>query len=286
MPATPSIPNVNCLWGEIVAGTLSRLGVRHAVIAPGSRSAPLVWGLTRQEGLTAISVLDERSAAFYALGLARASGRPVALVCTSGTAAANFFPAVIEASLSGVPLLVLTADRPPELRDCHAGQAIDQTKIYGHYPRWQHEVALPENRLELLRYLRQTMVHAWERAQHPWPGPVHLNFPFREPLAPVTQPGFTAPARVDLQNILGEAGNELECSQALRPEFFRRGERSVVGEDGRDRGRPGATRQPRAVCQTTRGAGRSGAAGRFWPMHSARCAMRPSFPRKSSAIMI
>jgi 2-succinyl-5-enolpyruvyl-6-hydroxy-3-cyclohexene-1-carboxylate synthase len=219
MPAIPSIPNVNCLWGEVVAGTLSRLGVRHAVIAPGSRSAPLVWGLTRQEGLTAISVLDERSAAFYALGLARASGRPVALVCTSGTAVANFFPAVIEASLSGVPLLVLTADRPPELRDCHAGQAIDQTKIYGHYPRWQHEVALPENRLELLRYLRQTIVHAWERAQQPWPGPVHLNFPFREPLAPVTQPGFTAPARVDLQTILGEAGNELEVSSAPAVNF-------------------------------------------------------------------
>ncbi len=206
-----SIPNVNCLWGEIVAGTLSRLGVRHAVIAPGSRSAPLVWGLARQEGWAAISVLDERSAAFYALGLARASGRAVALVCTSGTAAANFFPAVIEASLGGVPLLVLTADRPPELRDCAAGQAIDQTKIYGHYPRWQHEVALPENRLELLRYLRQTLVQAWARAHQPWPGPVHLNFPFREPLAPVAQAGFTAPARVDLQSIL--SGVEQEVGQ-------------------------------------------------------------------------
>jgi 2-succinyl-5-enolpyruvyl-6-hydroxy-3-cyclohexene-1-carboxylate synthase len=151
-------------------------------------------------------VLDERSAAFYALGLARVTGRPVALVCTSGTAAANFFPAVIEASLGAVPLLVLTADRPPELRDCGAGQAIDQTKIFGLYPRWQHEVALPENRLELLRYLRQTVFHAWERAQYPWAGPVHLNFPFREPLAPVAQPGFTAPARVDLAEILGDAG--------------------------------------------------------------------------------
>jgi len=203
MPAIPAIPNVNCLWGEIVAGTLSRLGLRHAVIAPGSRSAPLVWALTKQEGIASISVLDERSAAFYALGLARASGRPVVLVCTSGTAAANFFPAVIEASLSAVPLLVLTADRPPELRDCGAGQAIDQTKIYGQYPRWQHEVALPENRLELLRYLRETVFHGWVRSQYPWAGPVHLNFPFREPLAPVAQPGFTAPARVDLEEILG-----------------------------------------------------------------------------------
>jgi len=205
MPLVSSIPNVNCLWGEIVAGTLARHGVRHAVIAPGSRSGPLVWGLTRQSDIAAISVLDERSAAFYALGLARASGRPVALLCTSGTAAANFLPAIIEASLSGVPLLVLTADRPPELRDCHAGQAIDQVKLYGHYPRWQHEVALPENRAELLRYLRQTIVHAGERAQSPWPGPVHLNFPFREPLAPVPQSGFVAPAHVDVEEILGEA---------------------------------------------------------------------------------
>ena len=135
-------PNVNCLWGEIAAGTLARLGVRHAVIAPGSRSAPLVWGFTRQKDIQAIPMLDERSAAFYALGLARASGQPVALVCTSGTAAANFLPAIIEASLGAVPLLVLTADRPPELRDCGAGQAIDQVKIYGHYPRWQHEVGV------------------------------------------------------------------------------------------------------------------------------------------------
>ncbi len=210
MPLASSIPNVNCLWGEVVAGTLARLGVRQAVISPGSRSAPLVWGLTRQTDIACVSVLDERSAGFYALGLARATGRPVVLVCTSGTAAANYLPAVIEASLSAVPLLVLTADRPPELRDCHAGQAIDQVKIFGHYPRWQHEIALPENRPELLRYLRQTVIHAVERAQAPWPGPVQLNFPFREPLAPVPQPGFTAPALVDLQSILGEP--------AVRPE--------------------------------------------------------------------
>jgi 2-succinyl-5-enolpyruvyl-6-hydroxy-3-cyclohexene-1-carboxylate synthase len=165
----------------------------------------------------AIPVLDERSAAFYALGLARASGRPVALVCTSGTAVANLFPAIIEASLSAVPLLVLTADRPPELRDCHAGQAIDQTKIYGNYPRWQHEVALPENRAELLRYLRETMVHAWSRAQGPWAGPVHLNFPFREPLAPTPQPGFAAPARVDLEQILGETDIAAVDNMLARP---------------------------------------------------------------------
>jgi 2-succinyl-5-enolpyruvyl-6-hydroxy-3-cyclohexene-1-carboxylate synthase len=204
MPAKNEIPNVNCLWGEVVAGTLARLGLKRVVIAPGSRSAPLVWGLTRQKGIEAIPVLDERSAGFYALGLAKASGLPVALVCTSGTAAANFFPAVIEASESGVPLLVLTADRPPELRDCHAGQAIDQVKIYGSFVRWQHELALPESRLEMLRYLRQTLVHAWERLVRPWAGPVHLNFPLREPLAPVAVEGFAGPGSKELAALVEE----------------------------------------------------------------------------------
>jgi 2-succinyl-5-enolpyruvyl-6-hydroxy-3-cyclohexene-1-carboxylate synthase len=128
-------------------------------------------------------------------------------------------PAVIEASYSAVPLLVLTADRPPELRDCGAGQAIDQVKIYGHYPRWQHEVALPENRLEMLRYLRQTMLQAWERAIQPWSGPVHLNFPFREPLAPTPQAGFAAPAKVDLDQILD--GNQSFFGPGIMPGFGR-----------------------------------------------------------------
>ena len=207
MPAKNAIPNVNCLWGEVVAGTLARLGLKQVVIAPGSRSAPLVWGLTREKGIEAIPVLDERSAGFYALGLAKASGLPVALVCTSGTAAANFFPAIIEASQSAVPLLVLTADRPPELRDCHAGQAIDQVKIYGSFVRWQHELALPESRVEMLRYLRQTLVQAWERTVQPWAGPVHLNFPFREPLAPVAQEGFRAPEAKVLAKLVGEPEN-------------------------------------------------------------------------------
>jgi 2-succinyl-5-enolpyruvyl-6-hydroxy-3-cyclohexene-1-carboxylate synthase len=216
MPAKNAIPNVNCLWGEVVAGTLVRLGLKQVVIAPGSRSAPLVWGLTRQKLIEAIPVLDERSAGFYALGLAKASGLPVAIVCTSGTAAANFFPAVIEASQSAVPLLVLTADRPPELRDCQAGQAIDQVKMYGSFVRWQHEVALPESRLEMLRYLRQTLVHAWERAMHPWAGPVHLNFPFREPLAPVKQEGFVAPGSDALQTMLGTAKTGSRADHSMR----------------------------------------------------------------------
>jgi len=131
-----------------------------------------------------IPVLDERSAGFFALGMARRSGLPVVLVCTSGTAAANYLPAVIEARESGVPLIVLTADRPPELRECASGQTIDQIKLYGAYPRWQFEMALPEATEGGLRTLRQTMVQAWRRAVSPIPGPVHVNVPYRDPLEP------------------------------------------------------------------------------------------------------
>ncbi len=174
--------NLNSLWSGVLVETLARCGLKQAVISPGSRSAPLVFALARHPRIEAVPVLDERSAAFFALGLAKRTRRPVALVCTSGTAAANFFPAVIEAHESGAPLLVLTADRPPELRDCAAGQAIDQQKLYGGHVEFYHELAVPEASEPLLRYLRQTVAHACTRAQG---GPVHLNCPFRDPLAPV-----------------------------------------------------------------------------------------------------
>ncbi|MBW4564279.1 MAG: 2-succinyl-5-enolpyruvyl-6-hydroxy-3-cyclohexene-1-carboxylic-acid synthase [Mojavia pulchra JT2-VF2] len=179
--------NVNQLWGYILTETLKRLGLTCAVICPGSRSTPLAIAFVQQQpDIEAISILDERSAAFFALGQAKASGRPVVLVCTSGTAGANFYPAVIEARESRVPLLVLTADRPPELRDCHSGQTIDQLKLYGTYPNWQTELALPSPDMGMLTYLRQTIIHAWEKSQTPTAGPVHLNIPFRDPLAPIS----------------------------------------------------------------------------------------------------
>lgn len=184
--------NLNTLWGSLLAETLSRLGCRLAVVCPGSRSAPLTYALAQHPDIEAIPVLDERSAAFFALGLAQQTRRPIPLVCTSGSAGAHFFPALIEAAESGWPLLVLTADRPPELRHCRAGQAIDQVKLYGHYPNWQAELALPSADPEALAYLRQTLVHAWERTLYPFPGPVHLNVPFRDPLAPIAD-GSTAP---------------------------------------------------------------------------------------------
>ena len=184
-PVSLDFRNVNSLWGSVLAETLVRVGVVQAVISPGSRSAPLTFALARHPGIEAISVLDERSAAFFALGLARKGGRPVALVCTSGTAAANFFPAIIEAQESGVPLIVITADRPPEMRGCGSGQTIDQQKLYGSHVNFYHELAVPEADAALLAYLRQTVAHAAGRSLSPAPGPVHLNAPFRDPLPPV-----------------------------------------------------------------------------------------------------
>jgi 2-succinyl-5-enolpyruvyl-6-hydroxy-3-cyclohexene-1-carboxylate synthase len=177
--------NTNSLWGSVLAETLFRLGLRQAVISPGSRSTALTMAFARHPGIESIPVLDERSAAFFALGLARRGSRPVVLVCTSGTAGANYLPAIIEAQISGVPLLVVTADRPPELRECRSGQTIDQQKFFGSNVNFYHELAVPSADLPLLRYLRQTLMHAWERTQWPDAGPVHLNAPFRDPLPPV-----------------------------------------------------------------------------------------------------
>ncbi len=179
--------NTNTVWSSILVETLQRLGLTSAVICPGSRSTPLAVAFAQNNQIDAIPVLDERSAAFFALGIARATKHPVALVCTSGTAGANFYPAVIEARESRVPLLVLTADRPPELRDCHSGQTIDQLKLYGNYPNWQTELAVPSLEIAMLNYLRQTVIYAWEQTLFPTPGFVHLNIPFSDPLAPLPQ---------------------------------------------------------------------------------------------------
>lgn len=196
-----STARANQACGSALAETLCQLGLRHVVHSPGSRSTPLVLACADHPGLELLPLLDERSAGFFALGLAKRTGTPVALVCTSGTAAANLYPAVIEANLSQTPLLLLTADRPPELRDCRAGQAIDQTKLYGSHVRHFHELGLPEFTLPHLAYLRQTLVHAIDLATGTNPGPVHLNLPFREPFfsdddgpPPPTPEGFDADA--------------------------------------------------------------------------------------------
>ena len=161
---------------------LVRCGMTHACTSPGSRSTPIVLSLVRDGRIDAISHMDERCAAFFGVGAAKASGRPVAIACTSGTAVANFAPAVVEAWEARVPLLVLTADRPPELRDVGAGQTIDQVKIYGRAAKWYLEVDDAPATPERLRWLRQLACRAYWTALEGRPGPVHLNFALREPL--------------------------------------------------------------------------------------------------------
>ncbi len=161
---------------------LARCGMGYACTSPGSRSTPLVLSLVREPRIQCFSHIDERSAGFFALGAAKASAAPVAVCCTSGTAAANYLPAVIEAHHGGVPMIVLTADRPPELRELGAGQTIDQVKLYGGAVKWFFEVGVHDATPERLRWMRQLACRAFWTAAEGRPGPVHLNFPLREPL--------------------------------------------------------------------------------------------------------
>jgi 2-succinyl-5-enolpyruvyl-6-hydroxy-3-cyclohexene-1-carboxylate synthase len=167
---------------------LVRCGLRHAITCPGSRNAPLALTLAGRPEVEAVSVLDERCAGFFALGMAKATGRPVAVTCTSGTAAANLHPAVIEAWEARVPLIVLTADRPPELREVGAGQSIDQVKLYGSAVNWFVEVGTHQPGRETGIHHRALACRAYWTAAGDRPGPVHLNFPLREPLAPEPEP--------------------------------------------------------------------------------------------------
>ncbi len=182
--------NANTALASAFAEELARGGLRHAVVSPGSRSTPLAVALWRQEEIEVTVILDERSAGFFALGAAQASGEPVALLCTSGTAVANYHPAVCEADESALPLVVLSADRPPELRGIGAGQTIDQIKVFGSAVRWFCEVGTHEADDDgLLRY-RSVACRALAAARgETRPGPVHLNLPWREPLAPIAVEG-------------------------------------------------------------------------------------------------
>ena len=161
---------------------LARCGMRAACTSPGSRCAPLVLTLAREERLHCYSHIDERCAGFFALGLAKASGLPVAVTCTSGTAAAELLPAAIEAHEARVPLLLLTADRPAELRENGAGQAIDQLKLFGDAAKWFFEVGTHDASPERLRWIRTLACRSYYTALEGRPGVIHLNFPLREPL--------------------------------------------------------------------------------------------------------
>ena len=189
-------------WAVVLVDEMARAGLTAVVIAPGSRSTPLTLAFSSQQRIKVYSLLDERGAAFFALGLALESGRPAAVLCTSGTAAANFLPAVIEASQSHVPLMVLTADRPAEVRGTGANQTIDQVGLFGSYVRYAQDLLPPAaDAAPLLnRYLRTSVDRAVASSLGPVPGPVQLNIPFRKPLEPAqgeTMPDFGKSGRPD-----------------------------------------------------------------------------------------
>ncbi|MBE6400663.1 MAG: 2-succinyl-5-enolpyruvyl-6-hydroxy-3-cyclohexene-1-carboxylic-acid synthase [Verrucomicrobia bacterium] len=174
--------NSNALWSAVFMQTLKNCGVRTAVVSPGSRSTPLTAASAEIRRLETVPVLDERSAGFFALGLAKSTVRPTVLICTSGTAAANYLPAVVEARMSRTPLIVVTADRPPEFQNCHAGQTIPQVGIFSHFPVWEKNcvpalkpASLEEAREAAFEAVKQSMTQS---------APVHVNVQFRDPLAP------------------------------------------------------------------------------------------------------
>lgn len=190
MPSAPQIPeppDTACRalrWCRALLDGLAAGGLATLILSPGSRSTPVVLAASRHGSIEPIPILDERSAAFFALGAARASGRPVALLATSGSAPAHWYPAVIEAEASGVPLVLLSADRPPRLRGWGANQTIDQTRLFGVFVRERHDPGLPEDSPAGLKAARALGLRAAIRALEPDPGPIHINLPFDEPLVP------------------------------------------------------------------------------------------------------
>ncbi len=180
-----------------IADALVDAGVVDVIVCPGSRSTPLALATRANSGLRVRVLLDERAAGFFALGLARASRRPVAVVVTSGTAVANLLPSVVEASLARVPLVLLTADRPPELRDRGAPQTIEQARIFGGHVRWYNELPLLDGADATNRHVRSVVGRAVAMARGGPAGPVHLNVPFREPLIPDAALHSSADGRSD-----------------------------------------------------------------------------------------
>lgn len=195
-----SFENRNYAFAGAFVDELARNGLQHVCICPGSRSSPLAISFARHTGIKKWGHLDERSAAFFALGLAKYLNEPVALVCSSGTAAVNFLPAIVEARYSAAPLLVLTADRPPELVDWGALQTIAQTNLYGNYVKWSVNMPTPDVSVPLMAFVRSVAGRAFATANVTPKGAVHINFPFREPLEPANVPSDTLESMADLQS--------------------------------------------------------------------------------------
>jgi 2-succinyl-5-enolpyruvyl-6-hydroxy-3-cyclohexene-1-carboxylate synthase len=182
MTLDPGATNLDLAYALV--DQIARCGVRNAVICPGSRSTPIAVSLSSHPDINSWVLIDERAAAFFALGMSRQLTAPVVVLSTSGTAAANFLPAVVEARLSRIPLIVLTADRPPELRDWGAAQTIDQIQLFGSHVKWFVDMPVPGPGDTLVRHARATAVRAVQTARADPAGPIHLNLPFREPLLP------------------------------------------------------------------------------------------------------
>lgn len=181
---------LNSLWARLMIEEFIRHGCSFFCLSPGSRSTPLILAVAEHRQATSQICYDERAAAYYALGYARATGQPCVLIATSGTAATNYLPAIVEASNDHVPLIVLTADRPPELRHTGANQTIDQVKLYGDYVRFFFDLPAPDPNVPPEAVLT-TVDQAVFRSRHPVPGPVHLNCMYREPLAPLQAETFS-----------------------------------------------------------------------------------------------
>lgn len=207
--------------------SLVEQGVVNVVISPGSRSTPLAYACMKQEGMNIYRQIDERSAAFFALGMAKTSGQPVMLLCTSGTAAANYFPAIVEAYYARVPLLVVTADRPHELREVGAPQAINQVNLFGSHVKWASDLPMPEenNKLSFVtRHLHRAVTTASTAPK----GPVHLNVPFREPLQIDFDQAFESTG--EIRHFMNQSSLPLEAEQFLLEQFKEERGLLVLGE--------------------------------------------------------
>jgi 2-succinyl-5-enolpyruvyl-6-hydroxy-3-cyclohexene-1-carboxylate synthase len=176
--------NKNIAWAESFVNELAAGGVKYACISPGSRNTPLTWAFAQNKNIKKFVNVDERSSAFFALGIANRTGSPVALVCTSGTAAVEFYPAIVEAFQQRIPLIICTADRPPELRDTGTNQTINQDNLYKNHIRFFADAGLPEMSIKKITSLKKTAVSALEICCYKNKGPVHINFPFRKPFEP------------------------------------------------------------------------------------------------------
>jgi 2-succinyl-5-enolpyruvyl-6-hydroxy-3-cyclohexene-1-carboxylate synthase len=202
--------NKNIAWSISFVNELAAGGVKYACISPGSRNTPLTWAFAQNKNITKYVIVDERSAAFFALGLANRTGSPVAIICTSGTAAVEFYPAIVEAYQQRIPLIICTADRPPELRDTGTNQTINQDNLYRNHIRYFADAGLPEMSIKRIISLKKITANALELSCHKDKGPVHINFPFKKPFEP---DNFT-------DEISNAAGNLLQktCYKSPAPE--------------------------------------------------------------------